>query len=104
MPFNDKKCKVIAFGSRNYRPTTYKLGEAVNNWADMTTYLSVIMQSNLKFDQHGAQERQSFENFGSNQAYSKTSPTKKVTGLRQLVPPNTGVRLHCVGPNISQKN
>ena len=51
MSSNDKKCQVIAFGSQNYRPT-YKLGEAVMDWADTTTYLGVFMQSNLKFDQH----------------------------------------------------
>ena len=51
MPFNDKKFKVIAFGSQNYRPTN-KLGETVIDWADKTTYLGVVMQSNLKFDQH----------------------------------------------------
>ena len=51
MPFNDKKCKVIAFGSQNYRPT-YKLGEAEMDWTDTTTYLGVVMQSNLKFNQH----------------------------------------------------
>ena len=44
-------------------PHTYtsKLGEAVMDWADMTTYQSVVMQSNLKFDQHKAQERQIFK-------------------------------------------
>ena len=36
MPFNDKKCKVIAFRSHNYRPT-YRLG--VMDWADTTSYL-----------------------------------------------------------------
>ena len=51
IPFNDKKYKVIAFGSQYYR-LTYKLGEAVMDWADMTPYLGVVMQSNLKFDQH----------------------------------------------------
>ena len=50
-PFNDKKCKVIAFGSQNYKPT-YKLGEAVMDSVDTATYLPVIMQSNLKFNQH----------------------------------------------------
>ena len=35
MPFNDKKCKVIVFGSQNYRPT-YRLG--VMDWADTPTY------------------------------------------------------------------
>ena len=86
MPFNDEKCSVIAFVSQNYIPT-YKLGEAViMDWADTTTYLGVVMQqqSNLKFDQHKhiAQERQSFENSGNNQAHSKTSPTRRpVTGL-----------------------
>ena len=80
MLFNGKKCKVIAFESQNYRPA-YNVGEAVIDWTDTTTYLGVIMQSNLKFDQHGAQERYSFENSGSNQARSKTSPTKRpVTG------------------------
>ena len=85
MPFNSK-CEVIAFGSQNnYRPT-HKLGEAVMDWADTTTYLGVAMQqqSNLKFDQHihSAQERQSFENSGSSQAHSKAGPTRRpVTGL-----------------------
>ena len=51
MPFNNKNGKVIAFGSQNYRPT-YKLGEAVIDCADTTTYLGVIVQSNFKFDQH----------------------------------------------------
>ena len=49
MPFNDKKCEVIAFYSQNYRPT-YKLGEAEMDWTDTTTYLGVVMQSNLKFN------------------------------------------------------
>ena len=49
MPFNAKKCKVIAFESQNYRPT-YKLGETVMDWANMATYRGVIMQSNFKFD------------------------------------------------------
>ena len=48
---HDTKCKAIAFGNQNYRPK-YKLGEAVMDWADMTTYLGVVMQSNLKFDPH----------------------------------------------------
>ena len=51
MSFNDKQCKVIAFGNQNYRPIC-TLGETGMNWADMTTYLGVIMQSNLKFVQH----------------------------------------------------
>ena len=42
MLFNDKKCKVIVFGSQNYRPT-YKLGETVMDWADITAYLGVII-------------------------------------------------------------
>ena len=50
MPFNDKKCKVIAIGSQNCQPT-YKLGETVIDWADTTAYLDVIMQSSLKIDQ-----------------------------------------------------
>ena len=50
MPFNDKKCKVIAIGSQNCKPT-YKLGEIVIDWADTTAYLDVIMQSSLKIDQ-----------------------------------------------------
>ena len=48
-----QKCKVIAFGNQNYRQT-YNLGEVVKDWADTTTYLDVIMQSNLRFDQYMA--------------------------------------------------
>ena len=48
-----RNVKVIAFESQNYRPT-YKLGEALMDWADTTTYLGVVMQSNLEFDQHMA--------------------------------------------------
>ena len=51
MLFNNKKCKVIAFGSQNYRPT-YKLGEAVIDWPDTITYLGVVIESNFKYDQH----------------------------------------------------
>ena len=40
MPFNDKKCKAIASGSQNFRPTC-KVGETVMDWADTTTYLGV---------------------------------------------------------------
>ena len=43
--------KSLPLEAKNYR-YTYKLGEAVMDWADTTTYLDVIMQSNLKFDQH----------------------------------------------------
>ena len=53
MPFNDKKCKAIVDGSQNYR-STYKLLETVMDWADTTTYLGDIMQSNLKLNQHMA--------------------------------------------------
>ena len=42
--------------AKNYRPPC-KLGEAVKDWADMTTYLGVVMQSNLKFDQHSVQDK-----------------------------------------------
>ena len=91
--------KVIAFGSENYRLTYKLLGEAVMYWTGTTTYLGVIMQSNP------TQKRQSFKNSGKNQAHSRTSSTRRtVTGLHQLVPPNTGVHWHCVGPNISQWN
>ena len=41
IPFIDKKCKVIALGSQYYR-LTYKLGEAVMDWADMTTYRGLL--------------------------------------------------------------
>jgi len=49
MPFNKGKCQIIAFGNQTYRPL-YKLGEVEMNWLDTTTYLEVVMQSNLKFD------------------------------------------------------
>ena len=83
MPFNDKKCKVIAFGSQNYRPTSYKLGEAEKDWTDTTTYLGVVMQSNLKFNQHIALKKDKASKTPvNNQVHSKTSPTRRlVTGL-----------------------
>jgi len=51
MPFNDKKCHVIAFGDQTYRPD-YRLGNVQMEWTESTKYLGVIMQSNLRFDQH----------------------------------------------------
>ena len=51
MPFNEKKCQAINFGSRT--PTShYKLGTSCLEWVKHTKYLGVIIQSDLKFDQH----------------------------------------------------
>jgi len=51
MPFNEGKCKIIAFGNQNYK-SLYKLPEVQMDWVDSTTYLGVAMQLNLNFDQH----------------------------------------------------
>ena len=76
MPFDDKKYKVIAFRSQNYN-LTYKVGEAVVDWAGTATYLNVIMQSNI-----WRSRMIKLESCGSNQAHSKTNPTKRpVNGL-----------------------
>ena len=48
---------------------------------------------------------QTRNNCDINTIHSKTTPTRRtVTGLHQLVPPNTGVCWHCVEPNIGQRN
>jgi len=51
MIFNKGKCKIVAFGNQNYRPL-YKLGEVEMDWVDTATYLGVVTQLNLKFNQH----------------------------------------------------
>ena len=51
MPFNESKCHVIAFGSQLFLPP-YLLGREILRWANSTKYLGVIMQSDLKFEQH----------------------------------------------------
>ena len=46
-----KKCQAINLGSRT--PTShYKLGTSCHEWVKHTKYLGVIIQSDLKFDQH----------------------------------------------------
>ena len=44
MPFNDKKCHTICFGSKSTR-TTYTLGNSPLDWTDSIKYLGVIIQS-----------------------------------------------------------
>lgn len=51
MQFNESKCHMIAFGNQEFKPQ-YKLGDTSMIWASSTKYLGVIMQSDLKFDQH----------------------------------------------------
>ena len=51
MPFNDNKCHAIAFGNKTSLPF-YKLGNTSLEWVEKTKYLSVIIQTNLKFDKH----------------------------------------------------
>ena len=71
MPFNDKKYKVIAFASQNYRPT-YKLGEAVMDWADTTTYLLSCSQIlNLTNIDH--------------MTLKKEKPSKTLGAIRQIL-------------------
>ena len=51
MQFNESKCHMIAFGDQEFKPQ-YKLGDTCMAWNSSTKYLGVIMQSDLKFDQH----------------------------------------------------
>ena len=51
MPFNEKKSQAINFGRQT--PTFhYKLGTSFLEWVELTKYLWVIIQSDVKFDQH----------------------------------------------------
>ena len=55
MPFNNKKCHAICFGSNSAR-TTYTLGNSPLDWTDCIKYLGVIIQSDLKFNTHIAKK------------------------------------------------
>ena len=51
MPFNEEKCQAINFGLRTFT-SHYKLGTLCLEWVEHTEFLWVIIQSDLKFDQH----------------------------------------------------
>ena len=65
MPFNDTKCHVIAFGDQTFKPP-YNLGDSQMDWVCSTKYLGVILQSDLKFDQHmDIKKRNSLKTLGA---------------------------------------
>mgnify|MGYP001796792411 CR=1 FL=1 len=52
MPFNIDKCEVITFSKAPTAAPQYFLGNGPLECVNLTTYLAMEMQSNLKFDKH----------------------------------------------------
>ena len=52
MPFNIDKCEVITFSKAQTAAPQYFLGNGPLECVNLTTYLAMEMQSNLKFDKH----------------------------------------------------
>jgi hypothetical protein len=52
MPFNASKCEVITFNNKSSSMPQYHLGDDYLNCVNETTYLGVVLQSNLKFTNH----------------------------------------------------
>lgn len=50
MPFNTAECEVVAFNDRESLSPSYKIGDQFSSHMNEIKYLSVIMQSNIKFN------------------------------------------------------
>ena len=67
-----------------------RTSRVVMDWADTAAYLGAMMQSYLKFDQHMALKKdKALKTLGAITHILKQAPQEGVTGLHQLVSPNT---------------
>ena len=74
------------------------------DWADTTTYLGVIMQSTIKFDQHMALKKdKASKTLGAINNILKQAPQGRLLAYTTLCRPILKYA-DSVGPNISQRN